>query len=179
MISAMFMVASCGSKSNSGEATAEGVPSEETATPQYLPADPPFTYKKYQKEGYENVPLDGVFEIQKVALAKIKGEINYSAQLSGEGDCLVVTINLKMINDYSQSPNTIDGDIQLLTKDEAVLDHYPIYWFSGNRDLLSLDKGGLGIITYTTHKELDVDNILANTKYVRITGFSAGKKISE
>lgn len=182
MISAMFVLASCGSKSNSNEATAEEATSEEAVTPKYEPADPPFTYSKLETMWgykYENVPLEGVFEMQKVALAKVQGKIYYSAQLSGEGDCIALTINLKMINDYSQEPTQVAGSVQLLNKDDAVLQEFSLTNFEGNRDLCSLTKGGLGILTYTSSKELDVDDILANAKYIRIRGFCAGIRIKE
>ncbi len=182
MISAMFVLASCGSKSNSNEATAEETTSEEAATPKCEPADPPFTYSKLTErfgDKYENVPLEGVFEMQKVALAKVKGKIRYSSQLSGEGDCLSITINLKMINDFSQEPNFIYGSVQILNKDEAVLWECDVDFFRGRGDLPSLEKGETGILSYQTNNELDVDGILANARYVRITGFKAGKEISE
>lgn len=169
MISAMFVLASCGSKSNSNEPA--NSPSTESKFNSYEPADPPFTYSKAEAF-YENIPLEGVFEMQKVALSKVKGKIYYSSQLSGEGDCLVITINLKMINDYSQRPESINGYVQLLNKDEAVLLDKSLAWNCS--DLISLDKGGLGIITYTTSDPyINVDEMLANVKYIRIRGFNA------
>jgi hypothetical protein len=128
---------------------------------------------------YENLPLEGVFEIQKIALTKVQGTIRYSPQLIGEGDCLAITINLKMINDYSQKPDIINGAVLLLNKDDAVLEEINLTDFKGVPDLYSVAKGGLGILTYTSHHELDVDGILANTKYLRIRGFSAGKRVAK
>lgn len=179
MISAMFMIASCGSKSNSGEATAAEGSETEAATPTYEPADPPFTFSKMEYlygEKMEDVSLKGVFEISKIALAKVTGKIYYSAQLSGEGDCLTYTIHLKMITDYPQKPDRIDGNIQFLNKDDAMLYESSLETSSA---LFNAEKGDVVILSAKTSRELDVDNIINNTKYVRITDFRAGKNIAE
>lgn len=188
MLSAMFMIASCGSKSNSGEAT-EATQENEAATPTYEPAEPPFTYTDgaskgsrysdgslvYGQHDYENVPLKGVFEISKISLAKVTGKIYYSAQLSGEGDCLTYNIHLKMIADYPQKPDYINGKIQFLNKDDAMLYETDL----PNNKLENAVKDDVVILSKTTNKELDVDAIIANTRYVRITEFRAGKRIEE
>ena len=91
MISAMFVLASCGSKSNSNEAAAEATTEEEEAKVEA--ADPPFTYATTDTDRYENVPLKGCFEIQKVGIAK-STDVSSSSRLSAK---IIVTINLKMI----------------------------------------------------------------------------------
>jgi len=176
MLAAMFMIASCGSKSNSGEATAAEGSETEAATPTYEPADPPFTFSKMfwcGSDKAEDISLKGIFEISKISLAKVTGKIYYSSQLSGEGDCLTYNIHLKMITDYPQKPNCVEGKIQFLNKDDAML--YETYL--PNNDLANAEKGDVVILSDTTNEELDVDDILANTKYVRITEFCAGKRI--
>lgn len=182
MLAAMSMVASCGSKSNSDEASSTEENVTEAATPTYEPADPPFTYSSYDENDYENIPLKGLFEIEKVALAKVTGKIRYSAQLDGEGDCIAITANLKMVSDFSQKPDRFDSFyFQLINKDGAVLlEVYKHMWDSDVQALKDMEKGDVGVINETTDKpDIDVDDILANTKYVRITHFSAGKKIAE
>lgn len=178
MLAAMFMIASCGSKSNSGEATAAEGSETEAATPTYEPADPPFTFSKMfwcGSDKAEDISLKGIFEISKISLAKVTGKIYYSSQLSGEGDCLTYNIHLKMITDYPQKPNCVEGKIQFLNKDDAML--YETYL--PNNDLANAEKGDVVILSDTTNEELDVDDILANTKYVRITEFCAGKRIEQ
>ena len=131
MISALFMITSCGSKSNSSGATASD--ETETATPTYEPADPPFTFSKVDKvygKRYENIPLNGVFEIQKVALAKVRGKIEYSGQLSGEGDCISITVYLKMINDYLQEYH--QHLYQVLLWLLSISPHYLFQFFSSH-----------------------------------------------
>jgi len=178
MISAMFMIASCGSKSNSGEATANSEENEaEAVTPTYEPAEPPFTYKEWNYYNEEDVSLKGVFEIGKIGLTKVTGEIRYSSQLSGEGDCVAMTVNLKMLNDYPQKPTGIQGVIQVLDKNGTVILKEQCYSsnFSGFK---TLEKGDICVLSTTTNDpDIDADEILANAKYVRIADFSAGKPI--
>ena len=177
MLAAMFMIASCGSKSNSGEATANSEENEtEAVTPTYEPAEPPFTFSKMEYffgKKMEDVSLKGVFEISKISLAKVTGKIYYSAQLSGEGDCLTYNIHLKMIADFPQKPDGVKGTIQFLNKDDAMLYETSL----PSNDLANAEKGDVVILSNTTNEELDVEDILANTKYVRITEFCAGKRI--
>ena len=205
MLAAMFMIASCGSKSNSGEATANSEENEtEAVTPTYEPTISkesapkssineasnftasafapncstiiPFTFSKMEYffgKKMEDVSLKGVFEISKISLAKVTGKIYYSAQLSGEGDCLTYNIHLKMIADFPQKPDGVKGTIQFLNKDDAMLYETSL----PSNDLANAEKGDVVILSNTTNEELDVEDILANTKYVRITEFCAGKRI--
>ena len=178
MLSAMFMIASCGSKSNSGEATSEEANSEEAATPKCEPADPPFTYKEFVapshwEENWENVPLDGCFEIQKVAVAKTTNE-NRDSEYSYK---IMVTVNLKMIKDYPNKVNYIVGNIQLLNKDGAVLADLGTERLEDA--LGSLKVGGIGVISDYKLAEYDADGLVNDIKYIRITEFSAGHKIIE
>lgn len=176
MLAAMFMIASCGSKSNTGEATVNSEENEiEAATPTYEPAEPPFTFSKMRRcggEEAEDISMKGIFEISKIALTKVTGKIYYSSQLSGEGDCLTFNIHLKMINDYSQKPSCIQGKIQFLNKDDALLYETSL----PSSGLHDAEKGDVVIISGTSHNEIDVDGIITNTKYVRIIEFCAGKQ---
>ncbi len=176
MLAAMFMIASCGSKSNSGDTTANSEENEaEAVTPTYEPAEPPFTYQEYNYYEREDIPLKGVFEIVKIALSKVTGEINYSSQLSGEGDCVAMTVNLKMVNEYPQKPSGIECEIQVLSKEGAVI--LKKYCRSDNfSGFETLGKGDVCVLSaITDDPDIDVDEILANAKYVRIANFCAGK----
>lgn len=167
IVSALFMVASCGSKSNSAN-------EDEAANSTYEPADPSFTYGDGSYEDYsdkyENVPLDGCFEMDKVSLACTQKDLEYMLQ---------ATINLKMVKDYPDTVDRIQGEIQLINKDGAVIAELGWEWYT--RELKAVKVGGIGVITDSRKFSLEseANELLSNTKYVRLANFIAAKKVSK
>ncbi len=170
MLSALFVIASCGSKSNSGEATEAAA--EETATPQCEPADPPFTYSKYEEsdgfETYVDVPLKGCLEMQKVAVAKSTNE-NRKSEYSYKVNA---TINVKLIKEFPEKVDKILGTIQFIDKDGSVLQKV----YTDLDELIGLEVGDVAVITDYKLAEYDADELVANTKYIRIAELKAGHK---
>lgn len=171
MLSAMFVLAACGSKSNSSNEESKEVAEEEKPTVEI--ADPAITYTEanFNSGEYQNVPLNGCFEIQKVAVAKTANE-NRNSEYSYK---VVATINLKMIKDYPEKVDFVRGNIQLINKDgavlatlSAILDKYK-----------GMKIGDVAICSDYKLAEYDADGLVADTKYIRLADLNGSRKVEK
>ncbi|MCH5213749.1 MAG: hypothetical protein J1E97_01050 [Muribaculaceae bacterium] len=142
------------------------------------PADPPITYDAYKSNSYykyEDMPVKGCFEIEKVGATLIPDE-DYSNIYSD----IQATVKVKVLKtpDPSKERTTSTLGIQLLDKDEAVL--ATITWrIEGRSDLFNSQQGDIIILTgHTDGMPNDkAEEMLKKIKYIRLAGVAMGREI--
>lgn len=167
MISAMLILSSCGGNTKSANE------SDEVATNEILPADPPITYKNVGIDGVEDIPIDGCFEVQKVSASVVSGEeLVTDAHIS-------VTMKIKKVKALPEKPDENSYyynqvNFELIDENETVIAETKYF---APKSILDLSEGNVEVITSKTkeNRKTDVEKLFSKVKYIRLAGLNATK----